>query len=360
MMNETENRRPFGIVPGGGEAPPENDSVGRLLRTAGPRPTASPEALAAARHVAHAAWRQKVTSHAEAQRRRWNRFAYAAAAVLVLGVGVATFLRLGSLPGTPAAAATVAEVEALFGAVELTGEVTGEVTGGTAPASGAELAAGTELTTGDRSRAALRLAGGQTVRVDAGTEIRLAAADRLELRRGAVYLDSAGAPAGASVAVETRYGVARDVGTRFEVRVVDDAVRVLVREGEVAVRPSATRTDADVQTADAGTALTVHADGTVEARPVNAWGDPWRWLLDAAPPFELEGKTLAEFLDWVTRETGWHLRYADPDLEREAATIVVHGSIEGLRPDQTPTVVLPSSGLEHHLEDGTLFIERGE
>ena len=69
-------------------------------------------------------------------------------------------------------------------------------------------------------------------------------------------------------------------------------------------------------------------------------------------------RTLAEYLDWITRETGWRVEYAEPAIARDASTIVLHGSITGLRPDQTPLAVLPTCGLRHRMTDGTLTIER--
>ena len=64
------------------------------------------------------------------------------------------------------------------------------------------------------------------------------------------------------------------------------------------------------------------------------------------------------FLDWVGRETGWQLRYADEAIERSVATIRLHGTIEGLRPDESLDVILQGSGLDHRLEDGQILVIR--
>jgi len=148
-------------------------------------------------------------------------------------------------------------------------------------------------------------------------------------------------------------GLVRDVGTQFEVRLEGNELRLSVREG-VANLIRAGQTFA----APAGTRLLVRTGGAVETHAVPRQGPEWDWVLAIAPRFDLEGRTLAEYLDWITRETGWRVEYAEPAIARDASTIVLHGSITGLRPDQTPLAVLPTCGLRHRLTDGTLTIER--
>src|SRR2546427_815740 len=83
----------------------------------------------------------------------------------------------------------------------------------------------------DDGRAALRLDAGPSVRLDAGSDLRLVSAHVLELRRGAVYVDtgarspngSAATASGAEgpaspIEIRTSLGRVRDVGTQFEVR----------------------------------------------------------------------------------------------------------------------------------------------
>jgi hypothetical protein len=89
-------------------------------------------------------------------------------------------------------------------------------------------------------------------------------------------------------------------------------------------------------------------------------GPQWDWILEAAPPFELDGSTLAAFLAWVEREDGRPVRFADPALEARAATTILHGSAAGLRPDQALAAILPTCGLRHRIEGETFLIETAE
>lgn len=351
----------------GPTSPVRDEALSRLLEIAGPRPEPPEDLRREVERTAHAAWQEKVQAHARARRRRvWQ---LAAAAVLVAGVGVALWVGLG--PGEPSTTApTLARVEAVRGSVTV--RVPGSRTALPRPgtdavplASGAALAAGSVIDTGSPEgetqrgaggRVALRLRDGTSLRLDTETRLQLASVRELVLERGAVYLDTGGdgrQEPGEALTVRTSLGVARDVGTQFEVRLSDQALRVRVRDGRVEVETGTAR-----HPAAAGTALTVDPAGRVEREVIPSHGASWGWVLETSPPFELEGASLADYLAWLRRETGWRVRYADPELEREADGTTLHGSIAGLRPDQTPAAVLPGAGLAHRIEGGTLVVER--
>jgi len=322
--------------PGAGDYPdaPAEDIVGQAVRLAGSRPAVPPEALAVLKQAAHHAWRTKVEDHAAARRRAQRFRGFALAATLVFSAGLtylllpAEYWPLGLLQ--PPAATVELSSDSLF-------------------VPGAEIKAGTVVETSADSRLALRLHTGASLRLDATTRLELHSAERLTLHRGAVYLDSG--PGNTTIAVQTPLGIARDIGTQFEVRLVNDGLRLAVREGEVRLEQPA-----GTHAALAGTILTVDAEGHVQRASIPAHGDAWAWVLNTAPTFELEGSSIWEFLTWVTRETGWRLQTTDPGLQRRLQGIMVHGSVEGLRPDEAVEVVLPGAGLEFEVDDGALIL----
>lgn len=333
----------------------EDVSVDRLLASAGPGPVPRPEARAAAKRAARAVWEAKVASHAVAVARRRQRWQWmtAVAATVVAALG-AYFLLGPQAPPTvsapPEAVAQVATVEALWSSVQVR-EASGS--GVAFLAAGDSLAAQSEIDTGGRGRAALRLATGHALRLDVGTRLRLGPDAAVFLEEGAVYVDSAGARPGTAVSVHLPQAVVQEVGTQFEVRLVDGDLRVRVREGRVDVKVGGDR-----HTAPAGEEVLVGRDGTVERHAVPSWGEGWSWVLQSSPSFELEGRTVAEMLDWVARETGWQVSYADAALAQKAREIVIHSSVEGLRPDEAPGLVLPGSGLDYELRGGELVVRR--
>ena len=245
-------------------------------------------------------------------------------------------------PGAPTGATTIL-VEAL----------TGSVTAGSEGLEvGAELQPGSELTTAEGSRAAIRLASGHSVRLDAASRVRFRDDGSLTLDRGAVYVDSGGNANLNAVQVHTVLGVIEEIGTQFEVRLEDgDSVRVRLREGKVIVHGEDTEHELQV-----GTELELGADGSVTRHALATYGPEWDWIAGVTPMLNLEGETAMTFLEWAARERGWKLAFADESVARSAAGIVLGGTLERLTLDQAPDAVLPTCNLTHRVEQGVLLI----
>lgn len=318
----------------------ESDATVRaLLRH--PRPGAVDAARAArVRPAVHAAWKE-----AAGGTRRWQRWAtLAAAAVLVFAVALpfANWLR-GR--GTPIASAPIAS--ALFVTSEVVFEHDGQAR---AARVGEGLRPGTRITTSG-GRAAVALANGVELRLDANTDITLETEGSLSLTRGALYFDSSqrtGPPE--AVAIAARGTVIRDIGTRYEVRMSDQELRVRVRDGRVAVSSAF-----GMREADRGGQLSVTSSGILSGRAPTSGAD-WEWIVRAIPPPQLEGRPLPEFLAWAEREGGRPIRFADPALERANAATIVYGAIERLTVEEALDVVLPSCGLARRTDGDVITI----
>jgi hypothetical protein len=351
----------------------DDEAVARLIERAGPRPTIPATDLDAIAAAAQSAWRARSPGRAAP---RSSGLLALAASLVVLAIGLVVWWaasRQSGAPIAPVGPVDVATMEAASGPVYV------EVAGTEQPlTAGQRIAAGARVrTSGYRAignappaRAALRMESGSIVRLDVGTTVRLASATRLDLVRGALYADTGldpganggrSAGAGAALEVHTSNGIARDVGTRFMVRLRARAdgpeLEVLVRDGAVAV----VRGD-ESDLAAAGEQLMLTRDGELERRAISPHGPDWEWVMDAGPPFTIEGRTVGEILDWVARETGWTVRYEDEALAEDAPGIVVQGgggdAVRKVRANQAPFVVLPIAGLEGVLDNGVLVVRR--
>ncbi len=324
-------------------APADDAEVARLLRLAGHRPEAPPADAAIVKAAVRGQWRQTVRS-----RRRWARVRYAggwlAAAALVL-----LFVNLGleRFPGSQQLA-PVATVTAVTGP---------SAAGDGGPKVGDTVLAERVLTTGgagEPRRLALELAGGASLRLDKNSRLTVLSGSEMVLERGAVYVDSGIEAGGDGLAIRTEWGIARDIGTQFQVRLVAKGLRVQVREGKVVLDR-----DGSSYTAEAGSELAVRPDGTVLERDIPLYGPLWQWVLDVAPPFMTQGKMLPDFLAWLCREGGWELRFDPAELAADAAATTLGGGIEGLEPLEAADMVLRASGFTYELNDGTfLVVER--
>lgn len=298
----------------------------RLLRLAGTRLDVEPERTSRVRQAVLDEW-QAVTARRAARRRALVGVSLAAlAATAVIAVLV---MRSPGGVRVPDVVATVEEPR----------ETARPVT------------AGERIAADEERGLALRLTRGESLRLAGGTSVRLLTGALVELERGAVYVDS-GRDGASQVEIRTPFGAIRDVGTQFEVRLMNGLLRIRVRTGLVELQ----RGD-DVLAARPGTELTVDRTG-VTSRVVAPYGGDWAWAAALAPGFAIDGRSLAAFLEHVCREHGWTLVYGDGELGREASGIVLRGSVEGLSPEDAVAVTLATSGLTHRLTDGRLEVSR--
>lgn len=333
----------------------DDATVARLLRLAGHRPDVPTRDAEIVKRAARGEWMRTV----KAERRR--TFFYRGTAGL-LAAAALVLLVLNVDIGRTSSLEPIATVEMATGLVRASAEQG-------SPAdlvSGETLLPGTVVETGPLgggvasapARVAFRLADGTSLRLDAGTRVRLLSGNSLSLDHGALYADSGpNAPASAhSLEIHTPFGIARDIGTQFEVRLDDSSngLEVRVREGEVILD----REDHASHTVGAGFELAVLPDGSVAQTPISPFGPEWDWTLGALPPFDAAGKPLHDLLTWAARESGWRLRWADPALAAEFSSITVHGSIDDMTPEEAAGVFLSASGLAYRLEDGVFLVER--
>lgn len=218
-------------------------------------------------------------------------------------------------------------------------------------ATGARIGPGERVETSNNGRAAFVLTGGVSVRLDQGTAIVLDGDSEVTLERGAAYVDSGGGPGAAALEINTPFGSVRHVGTQFEVRLQDSLLRVWVREGTVAVERAGTR-----WTSRTGEALTLSRSGPPVRGMIPTFGPDWTWVTGLAEPFHLEGARVPAFLQWVSREQGWRWQPEGPRMRDHIEQIVLHGSIDGLTPEEALSAVLPTCGLTFRLEGERLIV----
>ncbi len=323
----------------------DSDRIEQLLRLAGPREAVPPERLRRLRAAAHADWREQT-------RLRMRRRAIVATLGAV-GIAATVLLAVRALSpdaGPPRVAGAVATTEIVHGAVRVINADAPEAET-TLLQTGDPVAAGQGVDTMSGGQVALRLADGTSVRVNGGTRLRLIEGSVIALDEGTIYIDSGDTTGAPSLEVRTPIGVARDIGTRFEVRLLEEELRVRVREGRVQLMQSR-----EPHEASPGEELTLDGSGAVVRRVVPVFGEEWAWVRAVGRPFDLEGRTLLAFLTWISEENGWRLRFEDVAVERRAGATVLHGSIEGLTPEEALAAVLPSTGMEHVLEAGVLVV----
>jgi len=324
----------------------DEETAARLLCRATARPDIPAERADRVRDAVRDAWQASV------DRRRVRRLVVVAVVATAAAIAIAMAIRPLEIrhPASGAAADLVARVERIEGHVRRS---TPDLRSALTPIDLRQddrVVSGDVLETDGRSRTALRLKDGTSLRLDGGARARMLSSTIIELTNGAVYIDSVRNDGG--IEVRTPLGTARDVGTQFEVRVSHTLLRVRVRSGSVELR----HRDRSAS-ALAGTEL-VLADGEISRRAITPFGPEWEWTASVAPRFDIDGRPLASFIDHLCREHGWTVHYEDDELARRSWTNILHGSVRGLPPTGALEVALATSGLEHRFDGGDLSIYR--
>ena len=326
----------------------EHDPIEALLKATGRRPTVPAERMGRVRDAVAAHWRQHLARRARRRRTGWI-VSLAAAAVVIAAVGLGVrSLRSSTTQGlTGVRVERVANVAwARSGSIPmLRSDLTLHV--------GSIIPGNSEVTTAAGARVALRAPTGHSLRLDSDTTLRVLSDRAFVLEQGAVYVDSHGGTAveTTSIRIGTPVGPIEDQGTQFEARWEGRSLSLRVREGVVTIEAPA-----GPVIAHAGEALRLDASGAVDRTDQAASGGAWTWAETIAPMMEIEGRSLLDFLDWVARERGATLRFADASFAPKAPAIVLKGSIAGMTLDQATTSVLATCGLSHRWENGTLFV----
>lgn len=275
--------------------------------------------------------------------RHWASWAGIAVAACMLGAVVGLFVA-----GQPASE------RKLLGSLARTRDGTIEV--GERFFGHRSLAVGDAVRVGDeftaRGAALLVLTQGGTLRVAAGSVIEVASASQLQLMRGAIYVDKpAGLPNADRLSVATRAGLVEHVGTEFEVFSDAQIVRIRVREGQVRFSGAL-----GAQLVSAGAELVAASDGQVTRGSVPTYGRDWQWTVALAPEFALEGRSLDDYLQWISRELGRTVVFADARARESARRTILHGTVRSPATLDALAEVLSSTSLTYELADGAIRV----
>ncbi len=218
------------------------------------------------------------------------------------------------------------------------------------------LAAGDTLRVGDtlnvHGPVLVMLAQGGTLRAAADTIMTVASDRQITLEHGLIYLDK---PPGHSDArpmrIATRTGLIEHLGTEFEVKSDDQAVRIRVREGQVRFFGAS-----GTLVANAGTELLTSNEGAVAQRPVQTYGRDWLWIAALTPNFIVEGRSLMDYLEWVSRELGRPLVFANDQARESARRTILHGSAQNQASLDALGDVLSTTTLSYELAEGVIRV----
>ena len=296
----------------------------KILKKAGPRPLPPKGVSEEIRSALHATWREEVTNSKRTKKMQW--LALAASVAIVVTAGLFQFQE-----ETPE---SIASVDGSINSVE------NYSNGGWEVLAQDSLVVASRVRTGNNAYLSLTLATGMNIRLDQNSEISLIGTHTLNLKKGSVYVDSYGHRPGAGFVVNTKFGSANDIGTQFAVSAHEDGWNIQVREGAVLVHDDGIKTQLEL-----GDRLDISANDVTTATKVEPDDASWKWAENVSPHFDIEGRSLNDYLNWMSRETGRKVGFRTELARSSAKTTILHGSIEGLLPAESLSVVLSTTEL---------------
>jgi len=221
-------------------------------------------------------------------------------------------------------------------------------------AVGDSVYSGDVLDTSNGQGASVALKGDISLRIDAETLLKVDSANEYTLLAGRIYIDTGDRIySNRHVTVNTASGIATDIGTQFSVRFENADMSVAVREGQVILNEGD-----QVHTAGQGDKITVRPGKAAQFEVIPTSGEQWSWTTALAPVFDIEDKSLLEFLRWVSRETGLELRMESDELRMEAMRPRLHGSVAGMSPLRALDAIMATTDFEYSIDGGTINISK--
>ena len=333
----------------------DDATMERLLRLAGPRARIPEDVAARVYANVHREWRASSQPPDGARvyqfvrrewkkdttRRRYRRWALPVALAASVVLAVTMVLQPPSSAPDRVTIGTVARV-------------VGGAHPEARPAIGQPVYAGDVLATEAGQKLSVLINNAESLRLDEDTTLAFVAKDEFRLESGRVYADTGDFMyRDRGLIIHTAMGTVTDVGTQFAVQIASGGLDVAVREGRVDISR-----DGSEFVAVAGERLRLVSDDEPAVVALEPHDPFWDWTASLAPVFDIENKSLLDFLRWAARETGRELIFEDNELRMSAMRTDLHGSVADFEPIEAVESVLAATNFRYRIQADRIVIER--
>ena len=221
------------------------------------------------------------------------------------------------------------------------------------------ITAGQSIVTDTDSGISLEWGRGGSLRIDADTRIEFVSTEEVYLRSGRIYFDStpseliAGVPGGSverKFRIRTDHGTVTHVGTQYMTFTDGGELRVSVREGRVSMNGKY-----HDETVLEGQQLKIAGSNRGRFTNFPRHGAAWDWVEATAPVADVDGRSVYEFLKWVSRETGLDIFYESPEAEQKARAGILKGKVD-IDPRSALEFRMMGEDLNWHIVGGTIKV----
>jgi hypothetical protein len=323
-----------------------DDADEALLGKATPRPAPPASDADSVRAAVREEW--LTVTGSRKRRSRYLQMAIAASIVVVAVMSLSLLRMTGIEP------AQVASVSKQFGSVSIIGEQSQVLQ----QPGMTTIVAGQTIRTDAGAGLALEWSSGGSLRMDENTRVDFLSPSEIFLDSGRIYFDSeplmaAISGSGLRLTVRTPYGEVKHIGTQFMVHADRAEMTVSVRSGVVEVSPPGKAPSR----AEASQQLAVNRSGTHHIVDIRPFGGEWEWAERASPSVDLDGRSVHEFLGWVSHETGMELHYGSEEAESYARTESLNGRIE-TGPQEALAAWMLANDLDWRMDEGHIYVSK--
>ncbi|MCB1583720.1 MAG: FecR family protein [Marinicella sp.] len=214
---------------------------------------------------------------------------------------------------------------------------------------------GDYIKTQKNNRLLVELNNGNQFRVDENTHLKIASNNEIQLMSGRIYIDSDSSTGHHKLTVNTPVAYVNHIGTQYSVSFVDDELSIGVRNGLVLVNGE----QIPQSELKKGKLFSVKNDGAISYSDISPYDRSWDWTQKINRGFVIQNSALSEYLDWVSSETGYPIKWASDAVKIHANNIILAGSINGIMPFDSLAVILPTTSLNYSIVDDQIYIQEG-
>ncbi len=332
--------------------PPKSNQtldVDRLLKQVGPRTQPNVKQAANSKAKVRQHWQQAVLKQQQIQQRRRVNWAIAASLMLMATATLFTFNQ-STVNDEPMMFANLSNFS---GDVQVRDALDDSWR---AVQANQTIQSGTAIkTNSSNSYLTMQLNDNSEIRMAGNTELVINP-QQLELTKGQIYHDTDESFKAAPLVIKTNHGYVQHIGTRYMVSNDQNATRVAVRSGQVkltSIDSNQTQTD---QTLEQNQLATLSNNNPVTLSAISAHDNLWNWTFMAQNTFSLDNKSLYEFVDWYTQQTGLAVDWQG--LESPSKRVRLQGNIKNMTAEQAIQTVFYSTQYNYSINDGVLQINK--
>ena len=323
-------------------SPINNDDVEKILSQAGPRVKPDAEVRSEVYQAVHDAWEQS------------HKVPFYKAHAMKIAASIALF---GSLFTWLLLNPQITTSESISQYVLIQGQVqkSSDNSSWTLLKKDQSIHQGDYLKTQKKNRLLIKLLNGNQLRVDEHTILRFESDQHVELLFGRIYIDSNEDSENNELSIKTPVAEINHMGTQYSVSYKDQQLDVSVREGLVTI----TNERLVESQLPEGQSFSLDHLGVISIGVVTPFDQSWKWTQLISDRFDIQDKTLVEYLQWVSNETGFPIKYQSDELKSRVTKVILSGSINGISPLKSLDVIMPTTRYQYTLQDNQIYIIDG-